>query len=154
MMVAPGRNQQTRRSSNPPETAGLVNPGRCGHDATRSADERFRIDTCASCTWLQAAMIRGEARKRMRRVQANETYIHPMYGALLCRVIKKDHERGREAETMCWPSTDEQLAVKMVVPSDKNAAKREAKRWAREKEAKVGAGVWMWWTDGSRSNDG
>jgi ribonuclease HI len=27
-------------------------------------------------------------------------------------------------------------------------------RWAREKEAKVGAGVWMWWTDGSRSDDG
>jgi len=29
-----------------------------------------------------------------------------------------------------------------------------AQRWAREKEAKIGAGVWMWWTDGSRLDDG
>ena len=33
------------------------------------------------------------------------------------------------------------------------AAKSAAQRWAREKEAKIGAGVWMWWTDGSRSDD-
>jgi ribonuclease HI len=34
------------------------------------------------------------------------------------------------------------------------AATREAKCWAREREAKVGAGVSMWWTDGSLSDDG
>jgi len=38
--------------------------------------------------------------------------------------------------------------------SDDTAGKREAVRWVREREAKVGAGVWMWWTDGSRSEDG
>jgi hypothetical protein len=30
---------------------------------------------------------------------------------------------------------------------------KEDIRWAREREAKVGAQVWMWWTDGSRSDD-
>jgi ribonuclease HI len=55
---------------------------------------------------------------------------------------------------MRWPNTDEEPAVKTVILSEDKAAKREAIRWAREKEAKLGAGVWMWWTDGSRSNDG
>jgi len=83
-----------------------------------------------------------------------ETYNHPMSGAPICRVIKKDHERGREAETMHWPRLDEEPAVKTVILHDDTAAKKEAIRWAREREAKVGAGVWMWWTDGSRSDDG
>jgi len=79
---------------------------------------------------------------------------YPTSGAPICRVIKKEHERGREAETMRWPNPDEELTVKMVILSDDTAAKREAMQWAREREAKVGAGVWMWWTDGSRSDDG
>jgi hypothetical protein len=83
-----------------------------------------------------------------------ETYNHPTSGAPICRVIKKEHERGREAETMRWPRPDEEQAVKTVILSDDTAAKREAQCWAREREAKVGAGVWMWWTDGSRSDDG
>ena len=73
-----------------------------------------------------------------------ETYNHPTSGAPICRVIKKEHERGREAETMRWPRPDEEPAVKTLILSDDTAAKREAKRWAREREAKVGAGVWMW----------
>jgi len=52
---------------------------------------------------------------------------------------------------MRWPNHDEELAVKTVILSEEMAAKREAIRWAREREAKVGAGVWVWWTDGSRS---
>jgi len=44
--------------------------------------------------------------------------------------------------------------VKTIILDDKSTAKRAAQCWAREKEAKVGAGVWMWWTDGSRSDDG
>jgi len=50
---------------------------------------------------------------------------------------------------MRWPNPDEELAVKTVILSEDTAAKKEAIRWAREREAKVGAGVWMWWTDGS-----
>jgi hypothetical protein len=83
-----------------------------------------------------------------------ETYNHPTSGAPVCRVIKKEHERAREAETMRWPRTDEEPAVKRVILSDDAAAKREARRWAGEREAKVGVAVWMWWTDGSQSDDG
>jgi hypothetical protein len=79
---------------------------------------------------------------------------YPTSGAPIGRVIKKEHERGREAETMRWPDPDEEPTVKTFVLSDDTAAKREAIRWAREREAKVGARVWMWWTDGSRSDDG
>jgi hypothetical protein len=45
-------------------------------------------------------------------------------------------------------------ALWLVLANDDSPAKRGATRWAREKEAKVGAGVWMWWTDGSRTDDG
>jgi len=69
IMVGPERDRQTRGSSTPPESAVQVNPGRSAHDATRSAHERFRTDTCASSPRLQAATIRGEARKCMRRLQ-------------------------------------------------------------------------------------
>jgi len=55
---------------------------------------------------------------------------------------------------MCWPNPDEEPAVKTVILSEDTVAQREALCWAREREAKVGAGVWMWWTDGSRSDDG
>jgi len=55
---------------------------------------------------------------------------------------------------MCLPHPDEQLAVKTVILSDDTAAKREAQCGAREREAKVGVEVWMWWTDGLRSADG
>jgi hypothetical protein len=44
--------------------------------------------------------------------------------------------------------------VRTSILDDTTAAKSTAQRWAREKEAKIGAGVWMGWTDGSRSDDG
>jgi len=55
---------------------------------------------------------------------------------------------------MSWPAPGEEPVVKTVILDDKSTAKSAAQRWAREKKAKVGAGVWMWWTDGSRSDDG
>jgi len=51
------------------------------------------------------------------------TYNHPTSGAPICRVIKKEHGRGREAETMCWPNLDEELAIKTVILSADTAAK-------------------------------
>jgi len=48
----------------------------------------------------------------------------------------------------------EESVVRTVILDDTTAAKRTAQGWAREKECKIGAGVWMWWTDGSRSDDG
>jgi len=61
-----------------------------------------------------------------------EVHDHPTASVRICKVIRKDHERGREAETMCWPSPDEEPAVKMVILSHKTAAKREGRRLARE----------------------
>jgi len=73
---------------------------------------------------------------------------HITSGAPICRVITKEHERGREAENMRWPNPDEEPAVKTVILSADIAAKTEAIGWAREREDKVGAGVWMRWMDG------
>jgi len=55
---------------------------------------------------------------------------------------------------MRWPNPDDEPAVKMVILSKDTAAKSEAILWARDTKAKVAAGVWMWLTDGSRSDDG
>jgi len=66
----------------------------------------------------------------------------------------KEHEHGRTTESMSWPPTGKESVVRTVLLDDAPAAKRAAQRWARQKEAKVGAGVWMWWTDCSRSDDG
>jgi len=70
-------------------------------------------------------------------------------GALICRVVTKEHQRGREAENMRWPNPDEEPAVKTVILSEDTAAKKEVIRWPRDREAKVGTGDWMWWTDRS-----
>jgi len=48
---------------------------------------------------------------------------------------------------MRWGRPDEEPAVKTVTLRDYTAAQREAKGWTREREAKVGAGAWMWWTN-------
>jgi hypothetical protein len=45
---------------------------------------------------------------------------------------------------MRWSHPDEEPAVRTVIPSQNTAAKREAIRWAREREAKVGSGILMW----------
>ena len=55
---------------------------------------------------------------------------------------------------MNWPAPGKEPAVRTTILDDTAAAKSAAHRWAREKEAKIGAGVWMWWTEGSRSDDG
>jgi len=57
---------------------------------------------------------------------------HPTSGTLTWRVITKEHERGREAETMRWPNPDKEPAVRTVMLSE-DAAKNEAIGWARER---------------------
>ena len=58
--------------------------------------------------------------------------------------IKEEHEHGRETEGMMWPAPRKQSVVRTIILDDATAAKRTAQRWARENEAKIGAGVWMW----------
>jgi hypothetical protein len=73
-----------------------------------------------------------------------ETYNNPTSGAPICRVIKIEHAQGKEADTTRWTRPDEEPAVKTVILSDDTEAQSQAKRWARESEMKVVAGVCMW----------
>jgi hypothetical protein len=66
----------------------------------------------------------------------------------------RGHEHGQTTKGMNWPALVEDPAVRITILDDTAEAKTTAQRWAREKEAKFGAGVWMWWTDGSCSDDG
>jgi len=83
-----------------------------------------------------------------------ELHRNPSSGAPICRVVKDEHEHGRTTEGMMWPAPGEESVVRTIILDDTTAAKRTAQRWPREQEARMGAGVWMWWTDGSRSGDG
>jgi len=75
-------------------------------------------------------------------------------GTPICRVVDAEHQHGQTAEGMCWPDLGNELVVKPIILEDKSIAKGTLQRWAREKEAEVGVGVWMWWTDGSPSDTG
>ena len=77
-----------------------------------------------------------------------------MSGAPICRVLTKEHQRGREAETMPSPNPDKEPPVKTVILSKARRLRQRRSAGRQEREAKVGARVWMWWTDGSRSEYG
>jgi len=96
-----------------------------------------------------AARLANACSNKLRKLHQN-----PSSGTPVCRAVKKEHEHGRTTEGMSWPAPDEESLFKTVILDNATAAKRAAQRWAREKEAKVGVGVWMWWTDGSHSDDG
>jgi len=55
---------------------------------------------------------------------------------------------------MRWQCPGEDMAVKMVILSDDMATQALMKQWVKEREVKVRLGVWMWWKDTSRSDDG
>jgi len=78
----------------------------------------------------------------------------PSSGTPVCRAVNKEHEHGRTTEGMNWPAPGEESVVRTIILDDATAANRATQRWASVKEAKVGAGVWMWWTDGLRSDAG
>jgi hypothetical protein len=83
-----------------------------------------------------------------------ELHRNPYSGAPICRVVRKKHEHGRTTNGMNSPAPGKEPAVWTTILDDTAAAKSAAKGWASEKEAIIGAGVWMWWTDGSRSANG
>jgi len=83
-----------------------------------------------------------------------ELHKNPSSGAPICRAVRKENEHGRTTKGINWLALGEEPVVRTTILDDTTAAKSAAQRWAREKEAKIGAGVWMWWTDGSRSDDG
>jgi len=96
-----------------------------------------------------AARLANACSNKLRKLHQN-----PSSGATVYRAVKKDQEHGRMTEGMSWPAPGEESVVRTVILDDATAAKRAVQHWAREKEANVGAGVWMWWTDAPRSDDG
>jgi hypothetical protein len=78
---------------------------------------------------------------------------HGTSGAAILRDFTKEHELGREAETIRWPNPDQEPAVQTPILVEDTTAKRDAIRWARERESTVGAGLWIWWTDWWRSDE-
>jgi len=83
-----------------------------------------------------------------------ELHRYPTSGAPICRVVRKEHEHGRTIEGMSWLAPGEEPAVMTTILDNSAAAKSATQRWASEEEAKIRAGVRIWWTDGSRSDDG
>jgi len=84
----------------------------------------------------------------------NELHQNPSSGALICRVVKEEHEHGRTTEAMRYPAPGKQSVVRTTILHVTTTVKRTTNRWASEKQAKMGAVVWRWWTDRYRSNDG
>jgi len=101
-----------------------------------SRQQRFAVRLANTCS------------NKLRKLHQNRSS-----GAPVCRAVKKEHEHGRTTEGMSWPTPGEETVVRTVILHYASTAKRAAQRWAREKEATVGAVVWMRWTDGSRSDD-
>jgi len=83
-----------------------------------------------------------------------ELHRNPASGAPICRVVKNEDEHGRTTEGMNLPAPGEEPAVRTTILDDTAGAKSTGQRWARETEAKIGAGVWMCWTDGLVPDDG
>jgi len=95
-----------------------------------------------------AARLENASSSNLKEVHSNNSP-----GAPICRLVRKEHANGRTIEGMGWPAPGEGPAVKTTILDDTAPAKRAAQRWAREKEAKLRAGVWMWWADGGCSDD-
>jgi hypothetical protein len=86
--------------------------------------------------------------------QISKLHQDPSSGMRVCRAVKKEHEHGRTSKGMNCPAPCEESVVKTVILDNATAAKTAAQRLAREEEAKVEAGVWMLWTEGSCLDDG
>jgi len=96
-----------------------------------------------------AARLAHTCSNKLRKLHQN-----PSSGALVCRAVKKELEHGWTTEGMSWLPRGEESVVRTVLLHDASDTKRAPQRWARQKQAKVGAVVRMWWTDGPRSDDG
>jgi len=87
-------------------------------------------------------------------MKLKELHQNSSSGAPIYRVVKIEHEHGQITGGMNWPAPGEELGVRTIILDNKTAAKRAALLSARENKANVGVGACMWWTDGSRSDNG
>jgi hypothetical protein len=89
-----------------------------------------------------------------RSSKLKELHKNHASGAPICRAVRNEEEHGRTTEGMNWPALGKDPVVRNPILDDTTAAKNAAQHWARAKEAPIGAGVWMWWTDESQSDNG
>jgi len=75
-------------------------------------------------------------------------------GAPFTKVDKDEHECGQSTAGMLWQAPGEQSVVRTTILDVTSAPKRTEQPWPRENDAKIGTGDWIWWTDGSHSEDG
>jgi hypothetical protein len=83
----------------------------------------------------------------------NELHCNPSSGALISKAARLAHEDGRTTKGMNCLALGKEHGLRFTPLNDTAAAKRATQRWARESEAKNGAGVWRLWTDGWRSDN-
>jgi hypothetical protein len=83
-----------------------------------------------------------------------ELHEDPSSGTPICQLVDTGHEHARTTKGMSCPAPGDEPVVKSIILDDKSTAKSAARRWAREKDAKVRVGVWVWSTDRRRSDDG
>jgi len=78
----------------------------------------------------------------------------PCSGTPVYRAVKEEQKHGLITKCMYWPAPGTELVLRTTILDDTTTAKRAVRRWDTEVEAKVGAGMLMWSTDGSCSDDG
>jgi len=87
-------------------------------------------------------------------IMLKDLHKNPSSAAPICRVVRKKHEHGRTTKGMNWPTPGQEPVVRTTILGDTTAAKIAAQCWAIEKQTNIGEGVWMWWRDESRSDNG
>jgi hypothetical protein len=68
-------------------------------------------------------------------------------GTLICREFEREYKHGRTSEGISWPGLGNNPAVRTIILLYKTIAKRAAQCWTWGKGAKVGAGIYMCWTE-------
>ena len=96
-----------------------------------------------------AARIENASGSKLKRLHNNRSS-----GAPICRAVRKEHDHSRTTNGMNWPALAEEPVVRTTIVDYTTAANSAVQRWEGENNTKIGGGVWMWWTDGSRSDDG
>jgi len=86
--------------------------------------------------------------------ELKEFHRNPSFGAPICRVVKEEPYDGQITKGMMSLAPGDESVVRTTILEDTSPARSRALGWARETGAKIGAGIGMWGTKGSRSDDG
>jgi len=152
-LVGSQRSRQARRPPTSPQSTSQVHPGRAAHNPKGALIRESGLTPAPvmldSRQQQWAARLANAYSSKLREMHKDPSSSTPKH-----RVAEIKHKQSQRAEGMSWPPPVEEPVVKTILLDDKGTAKRAVQCWATEKEVTVGAGVWMWWTDASRSGNG